>query len=105
MPENNVKQATLIRSATALLNPLGTAPGWWVERDGRIIIALPGPPGELQPMWRSQVAPRLQKRSGAVIVSRILKTWGLSEAKVDELLTPLLAAANPTLAMYARQEG
>ena len=105
MPENNIKQATLIRSAEALLNPLGTAPGWWVEKDGRIIIALPGPPGELQPMWRSQVVPRLQKRSGAIIVSRILKTWGLSEGKMDELVTPFLSSANPTVAIYARQDG
>ncbi|OGO24818.1 MAG: hypothetical protein A2144_09630 [Chloroflexi bacterium RBG_16_50_9] len=105
MPENNVKQATLIPSAEALLNPLGTAPGWWVEKSGRIIVALPGPPGELQPMWRSQVVPRLQKRSGAVIVSRVLKTWGISEGRVDELVTPFLSSANPTLAIYARQDG
>ena len=105
MPENNIKQATLIRSAEALLNPLGTAPGWWVEKDGRIIIALPGPPRELQPMWRDQVVPRLQKISGAIIVSRTLKTWGLSEGKVDELLTPFLSSANPTVAIYARQDG
>jgi nicotinamide-nucleotide amidase len=105
MPENNIKQATLIPSAEALLNPLGTAPGWWVEKNGRIIIALPGPPRELEPMWRSEVAPRLQKRSGAIIVSRVLKTWGLSEGKVDELLTPFLSSENPTLALYARQDG
>ncbi|MFC1955804.1 CinA family nicotinamide mononucleotide deamidase-related protein [Chloroflexota bacterium] len=105
MPENNIKQATLIHSAEALLNPLGTAPGWWVEKNGRNIIALPGPPGELQPMWRNQVVPRLQKRSGAIIISRILKTWGLSEGKVDELVTPFLSSGNPTLAIYARQEG
>jgi len=105
MPENNIKQAMLIHSAEALLNPLGTAPGWWVEKDGKIIIALPGPPGELKPMWRGQVVPRLQKRSGAIIVSRVLKTWGLSEGKVDELLTPFLLSANPTVAIYARQDG
>ena len=105
MTENNTKQATLIRSAESLLNPLGTAPGWWVERDGRIIIALPGPPGELQPMWHNQVAPRLRKRSGAIVVSRILKTWGLSEGKVDQLVTPFLSSANPTVAIYARQDG
>ena len=105
MPENNLKQATLIPSAEALLNPLGTAPGWWIEKNGRIIIALPGPPGELQPMWRSQVVPRLQKRSGAIIISRILKTWGLSEGKVDELVTPFLSSSNPTVAIYARQDG
>jgi len=105
MPENNLKQATLIPSAKPLLNPLGTAPGWWVEKNRRIVVTLPGPPVELREMWYSQVAPRLQKLSGDVIISRILKTWGLSEGKVDELLTPFLSSANPTLAMYARQDG
>lgn len=105
MPENNLKQATLIPSAEPLLNPLGTAPGWWINKNSRIVITLPGPPVELREMWQSQVAPRLQKRSGAVIISRILKTWGLSEGKVDELLTPFLSSANPTLAMYARHDG
>ena len=105
MPENNIKQATLIPSAEALLNPLGTAPGWWVEKDGKIIIALPGPPREMKPMWHNQVVPRLQKQSSSIIVSRILKTWGLSEGKVDELLTPFLSSANPTVAIYARYDG
>lgn len=105
MPENNLKQAALIPSAVALLNSLGTAPGWWVEKKGHILIALPGPPGELQPMWRAQVIPRLQKRSGAIIVSRVLKTWGLSESRVDELVSPFLSSANPTVAIYARQDG
>ncbi|MDD4859218.1 MAG: molybdopterin-binding protein, partial [Dehalococcoidales bacterium] len=105
MPENNLKQARLIPSAQALLNPLGTAPGWWVEKKGRIIITLPGPPGELQPMWRNQVVPRLQKQSGAVILSRVLKTWGLSESRVDEMVAPMLSSKNPTVAIYARQDG
>ncbi|MDD5127091.1 MAG: CinA family nicotinamide mononucleotide deamidase-related protein [Dehalococcoidales bacterium] len=105
MPENNLRQARLIPSAKALLNPLGTAPGWWVEKEGRTIITLPGPPGELKPMWRSQVVPRLQQQSGAVIISRVLKTWGLSESKVDEVTAPLLSSPNPTVAIYARQDG
>ena len=105
MPESNLKQATLIPSAVALPNPLGTAPGWWVEKEGRIIVALPGPPGELQPMWQKEVFPRLEKRSCAIILSRTLKTWGLSEAKVDELVAPFLSSANPTLAIYAKPDG
>jgi nicotinamide-nucleotide amidase len=105
MSENNFKQAALIKSAQAIPNPHGTAPGWWVEKEETIIIALPGPPKEMQPMWQNQILPRLQKKSGAVIVSRILKTWGLSESKMDEILTPYLASANPTLALYARQDG
>lgn len=105
MPENNLKQATLIPSAVALLNNSGTAPGWWVEKDGKMIILMPGPPGEMQNMWRGQILPRLQKKSGAIIVSRTLKTWGLSEGKVDEMLTPFLSEGNPTLAIYAKADG
>jgi nicotinamide-nucleotide amidase len=51
-PELNLKQAWRIPSATILPNPNGTAPGWLVVRpDGRVIVALPGPPREMRPMW------------------------------------------------------
>ncbi len=105
MPEGNIRQATLIPSATAIINPLGTAPGWWVEKEGRILAALPGPPGEILPMWQKEVFPRLEKRSGAIILSRTIKSWGLSEAKVDELVAPFLSATNPTVATYAKSDG
>jgi nicotinamide-nucleotide amidase len=105
MPDNNLKQATLIPSATALPNPLGTAPGWWVEKDGKVIVSLPGPPGEMQPMWQHQVYPRLEKRGEAVIVSRTLKTWGISEAKVDQMVGQYMSLSDPTLALYAKADG
>jgi nicotinamide-nucleotide amidase len=105
MPENNMRQATLIPSATPLRNASGTAPGWWVEKEGRIIVTMPGPPGEMQDMWRKQVLPRLKNSSDAIILSRTLKVWEFSEAKVDQLMSPFLQASNPTLAMYARQDG
>ena len=105
MPPSNLKQASLIPSATAIPNPLGTAPGWWVEKEGRVIVTLPGPPGEMQAMWQSEVLPRLERKSGAIILSRTLKTWGLSEAKVDELMSSFLSGNNPTLATYAKPDG
>jgi nicotinamide-nucleotide amidase len=105
MSPNNAKQAAIIPSATAIPNPLGTAPGWWVEKEGRIIIAMPGPPGEMQPMWKSEVAPRLQTRADATILSRTLKTLGLAESRIDELLAHLLSSSNPTLASYAKADG
>ncbi|HET6477615.1 MAG TPA: molybdopterin-binding protein, partial [Dehalococcoidales bacterium] len=89
MPASNVRQATLIPSCTALINPQGTAPGWWVEREGKVIVAMPGPPGEMQYMWENQVLPGLQKKTGAVILTRMIKTFGTSEAKVDEMLSDL----------------
>jgi nicotinamide-nucleotide amidase len=105
MPENNMRQATLIPSATPLRNASGTAPGWWVENSGKIIVTMPGPPGEMQDMWQKQVLPRLKNSSDAIILSRTLKVWEFSEAKVDQLMSPFLSASNPTLAMYARQDG
>jgi nicotinamide-nucleotide amidase len=105
MPANNLKQAALIPSAEALRNASGTAPGWWVEKEGRTIVTLPGPPGEMQTMWQNVVLPRLKAKSGAIILSRTLKTWGLSEARVDELVAPFLKSANPTLALYAKADG
>jgi len=105
MPPSNIKQATLIPSAEAIPNPQGTAPGWWIEKDGRIIIAMPGPPSEMQFMWQNEVFPKLQQRTGAVILSRVIKTFGLSEAKVEELVTPLISSPNPSLATYAKPDG
>ncbi|MDP2932355.1 MAG: CinA family nicotinamide mononucleotide deamidase-related protein [Chloroflexota bacterium] len=105
MPLNNLKQAMLIPSSAALRNPRGTAPGWWVEKDGRTIVVMPGPPGEMQLMWQNEVSPRLKEKVGGIILSRLVKTFGLSESKVDEMLAPLIASANPTLASYARPDG
>ncbi len=105
MPQSNIRQATLIPSCTALVNPQGTAPGWWVEKEGKIIVTMPGPPGEMQYMWENQVLPRLQKKTGAVILTRMIKTFGTSEAKVDEMLADLTPSSNPTLATYAKLDG
>jgi len=106
MPERNLKQATLIPSARAIPNPRGTAPGWWVERDGRIVVAMPGPPTEMQLMWEAEVAPELERRRlGTVLVVRTLKTTGLPEATLDEMVSPLLKSSNPSIGVYARADG
>ena len=106
MPERNVKQAMLIASARAIPNPRGTAPGWWVEREGRVVVAMPGPPSEMQRMWEEEVAPELERRNpGSVLVTRTLKTSGLGEGHVDELISPLLKSTNPSIGVYARADG
>ena len=105
-PERNVKQAMLIPSADAIPNPRGTAPGWWVEKDGRVIVAMPGPPAELERMWGVEVAPRLAKlTTGDVIVSRTLKTIGIGEGHLDEMISPLLKSKNPSIGVYAKPDG
>lgn len=105
MPESNVKQATLIPSAQSIPNPRGTAPGWWVERDGRIIVAMPGPPGEMQRMWEKEVSLKLRAAMPEVIVSRMLKTYLLAEAAVGEMVSQYLSSPNPSLAVYAKPDG
>jgi nicotinamide-nucleotide amidase len=105
MPENNLKQATLIPSAISIPNPQGTAPGWWIESGGKIIVSLPGPPGEMQSIWQKEVFPRLEKMGQAVILSRTLKTWGLSESRIDQIVGPFMSLSNPTLALYAKPDG
>jgi len=105
-PQRNLKQAWLIPSAMAIPNPRGTAPGWWVEKDQRIIIALPGPPSEMTRMWDKEVEPRLRAiAGGGVLVARTLKTVGVGESHVDETLSPLLKSTNPTIGIYARPDG
>jgi nicotinamide-nucleotide amidase len=106
MPERNVKQATLIPSATVLPNPVGTAPGWWVERDGKVIASMPGVPHEMHQMWEDQVQPRLARRiTGGAIVSRILKLIGIGESNAEEVVGDLTRSTNPTLATYAKSDG
>ena len=105
MPLSNLKQATVIPSAESVPNTRGTAPGWWVEKDGRIIVAMPGPPRELQEMWEKEVKPRLQQRASAIIVSRTFKTFSLSEAGLGEMVSPMLSSANPTLGIYSKADG
>jgi len=106
MPERNVKQASLIPSANYLPNPVGTAPGWWVERDGKIIASMPGVPHEMHKMWEEQVQPRLARLiTGGVIVSRTLKLVGIGESHAEEAVGDLTRSTNPTLATYAKSDG
>lgn len=109
MPEANLKQAALIPSATAIDNPIGTAPGWWVSReiDGkeRIIVSMPGVPFEMKRMWEVEVEPRLRSFSPTQIVSRTLKVLGMGESAVEQVVVDLMSGTNPTLAPYAKQDG
>jgi len=106
IPQANIKQAIVIPSAQIIPNPVGTAPGWWIEKDDHIVVAMPGPPHEMQLMWKEHVLPKLrQKITGTVILSKTIKTFGKAEAKIDELLSPFLQLPNPTLASYAKPDG
>src|SRR5262249_14682079 len=104
MPERNVKQAWILPSVTPLSNPLGTAPGWWAERDGKIIVAMPGVPHEMTRMWEHEVVPRLRPRTGAALFTRILRVAGLGESTVEERLDAVIHGENPTVATYAKRD-
>ena len=104
--EQNLRQAQVIPSAQALSNPRGTAPGWWVEKGGEVIVALPGPPHEMEEMWENEVRPRLQRlATGAVILTRTLKTFGVPETSVNERISHLFDQGNPYLGIYAKADG
>lgn len=106
MPERNRKQAWLIPSARALPNPVGTAPGWFVQRDGKIIVAMPGVPREMKRMWEQEAIPRLRPfLPETVLVSRNLRTIGIGESSVEEVLGDLVHGTNPTVATYAKDDG
>ena len=106
MPPSNLQQTMCIPSAASLPNPKGTAPGWWVEKNDKVIAVMPGPPREMLPMWQNEVFPRLKtKFSEGVILSRTIKTFSLQEAKVGELVQPFFEVNNPTLGIYAKPDG
>jgi len=108
MPERNLRQAMLIPSATALANPIGTAPGWLVRlrRGGaeRTVVTLPGPPREMRRMWEAEAVPRLVF-AGSALYSRTIKTHGTGESDVAEALGELTLGANPSVATYAKRDG
>ena len=103
--DNNEKQAYVPIGAEVLQNDVGTAPGLWLEYNGKIFILLPGPPAELMDVCEKQLWPRMLKRFAGqgIILSRTLHLRGIGEslvaAKLDELIQ---AQTNPTIALYAR---
>ncbi|HEV2378833.1 MAG TPA: competence/damage-inducible protein A [Terriglobia bacterium] len=89
MPENNLRQAMVPEGAEWLENQRGTAPGLWIEHDGSILVLLPGPPWELEPMFETSCMPRLKPRSGGrSLRSRVYKIVGLPESEVDRRIAP-----------------
>ncbi|MDD4772505.1 MAG: competence/damage-inducible protein A [Eubacteriales bacterium] len=106
MSETNIKQAMMPEGAVVFVNNNGTAPGLAVEDDkrGKIIIMLPGPPGEMVPMFRDSVEPYLKSFSSVTLVSRNINITGLGESAVEEILEPVMKAAiNPTVAPYCKE--
>lgn len=90
MTPNNERQALIPRGAVVLPNPNGTAPGIRMDQDGHLMVLLPGPPRENQPMFNDYVMPELEKMSrGARIAKRLLKVTGLGESALDDMIAAI----------------
>lgn len=90
MPQVNRRQAMVPVGASALDNPNGTAPGLFIEHDGRVIVLLPGPPRELQPMFDGLCSGALRARVGSArIRTETLFVAGRGESHVEEIAQPI----------------
>ncbi len=102
MTPNNLKQAEIPDGAMAIPNPNGTAPGIIIEKDGKTVIMLPGPPRELCPLVDGAVSEFLRKSTESIIVSHNLYIIGMGESSVEDVLRDIMISSdNPTLAPYA----
>ena len=90
MPEVNRRQALVLRGATVLANPNGTAPGQWLEHDGKMLVLLPGPPREMRPMLTALAEGALGARAGRERIYRAsLFVTGRTESHVEEATQPI----------------
>ncbi len=101
--ENNKRQAYMPRAATAVENPVGTAPAFIVEHQGREIISLPGVPSEMEYLMEHAILPHLRQRYQltGIIKARTLHTAGAGELMIDDRIGDLEALSNPTVGLAA----
>lgn len=103
MTENNIKQAFLPEGCIAMQNDYGTAPGFISEVDNKIVIALPGPPFEMKPMYEAYVRDFLSAKSEDAICYKFVKTLGIGESTLEtEIIDLIDKQTDPTIATYAK---
>jgi nicotinamide-nucleotide amidase len=86
----NERQADLIAGAKFVPNANGTAPGQWLDRNGRLLILLPGPPSEMREMFESWILPMIRARGGGIaLVTKVLRVACMGESDVDQLVAPI----------------
>ena len=103
LTDNNWRQAMIPEGGEALVNLNGTAPGIWLEKDGKILVQLPGPPRECLPIFRESVLPRLRERTGQKRVTRSVRIFGIPEAAAESRLHDRMTASrNPVIAPYVK---
>lgn len=105
MAPNNRRQAFLVEGAVPLPNPHGTAPGQWIDLPSGIVILLPGPPRELEPMFTNHCLPLLRERlPQACIRTRVFRVAGMGESDLDNLISPIYQPyANPATTILAAE--
>ncbi len=104
MTDNNRKQALVPSRAKVFINGEGSAPGFALEKDGKYVICMPGPPREMTCMFEDSVMPYLQSMSEDVIYYRMLRAFGIGESDLETRLMDLIdAQTDPTLATYAKE--
>jgi nicotinamide-nucleotide amidase len=103
MAEINKRQAYVIAGAEVLANPAGTAPGLWIEDGEKLVVLLPGPPGEMRPVFEQECLPRFRRRlPGVVIRSRFYRVTGMTESDLDTLIAPVYTKySNPATTVLA----
>lgn len=101
--ENNRRQAFIPRGATAIENPIGTAPGFMMDEEEGVVIALPGVPAEMQYLLERVVLPFLRQRLklSETIKTRLLRTSGVGESWLDDHVQDLERLSNPTVGLAA----
>lgn len=104
IPENNYRQADIIEGAQVLDNDNGIAPGIYLpDALSKKLFLLPGPPNELEPMFRAKVLPILQSFSDGILYSKMVKLAGVSESVAETTILDLITnQTNPTIAPYAK---
>lgn len=104
MTENNKKQAIMPSRATVFHNDAGTAPGFALEKDGKYIICMPGPPREMKRMFQKSVVPFLQSMIDGALYYRQIRFFGIGESMLETQLLDLIDnQTDPTLATYAKE--
>lgn len=102
--DNNISQAYFPKNAVILENPIGTAPGYFLEKDGKAVATLPGPHKEMIKMFNEELKPILTRNQRDVIYYNIIRTFGIGESSLETKLINLIEnQTDPTIATYAKE--
>lgn len=106
MPAINRRQAMVLDGAEILANDRGTAPGQWLNANGRVIVMLPGPPSELKSMFTRECLPRLETIAPPTAIhTAVLRITGISESQLDQTIAPIYMSRENLVATILAHDG